>query len=135
MHPFLIDHKKLIVVEINGRQIDEKMGYADPGSGCDSHLFEDEETFILFECNGTRYEIAKQGGQIECIGWTWMEKLPEKYIGRYQRQRGHIEYLLVEQPYPKPGDVYRFKDPYEYRNKDVCPTSHLSIATEKSLGE
>jgi len=59
-HPFLVDHNKLIVVEKDGKIIDEISGYTDTGRGCNSNLFEDEHKFIVIECNGTIYNIRKK---------------------------------------------------------------------------
>lgn len=113
-HPFLVDHSKLIIVEVDSRRIDEMKGYSDFGSGCNSHLFEEEKTYALIDCNGTKFSISKAEGKIETIGWSWMNELPETYIGIYERQRGKVEYSLSEAPYPDLKDVYVFKDPTDY---------------------
>lgn len=109
-HPFLIDHLKKLVVIKNKKVLFEIETYPDPGSGCQSYLFEESDHFILIECNGMRYKIEKKGGKIVKDKWTWMEPLPVNYIGTFVRSTGD-EYKLLYKAPKDLKEVYIFKDP------------------------
>jgi len=100
----------LIVLENGNKRIDEIKGYTDTGKGCNSHLFEDENKFILIECNGTIYNIQNNGGKIEKEVWSWMNELPKNYVWTFERQKGKDEYKLVKNDYPNKEDVHKTKD-------------------------
>jgi len=108
-HPFLVDHKKKLVVELPDKSVNEILLYSDLGSGCNSHLFEDEKYFVLIDCNGQKCLIDKKIGTITKPEWTWQEPLPEKYICTYTRDIGD-EYKRIQLK-PTMKDVYKFKDP------------------------
>ncbi len=108
-HPFLVDHEKKLVVTLNDQSTNEVVMYLDTGSGCNSNLFEDEEYFILIECNGQEYLIEKSTGEIIQGDWKWLSPLPNNYVHTYVRSRqdeyetAQLEINLM--------DVYKYKDP------------------------
>lgn len=110
-HPFLVDHKKIIIVEFDKDRIDKVNGYSDSGRGCNSHLFEENDKFVLIDCNGTIFSIRKKGGKIKNEGWSWMYELPEKYVGTFENQEENDEYSLVYKTPPTLEEVYKIKDP------------------------
>ena len=110
-HPFLVDHQKMLQVVNDQQIVAETQGYIDAGMGCNTHLFEAEDHFILIECNGTVFHVYKKGRHIVRKGWTWRQKLPPNYVGVFERQRGQEAYLLTQRPRPTLEAVYVFKDP------------------------
>lgn len=83
--------------------------YLDTGSGCNSNLFEDEEHFILIECNGQEYLIKKSTGEIIQGDWKWLSPLPNNYVHTYVRSR-QDEYETAQLDINL-MDVYKYKDP------------------------
>ena len=105
-HPFLSDHRKMLVVK-NGTKTDSLKTYMDPGSGCQSSLFENDSSFIYIECNGNWINISKQNGEIHFLKWNWEKEIKDNYIGTFQRSKGDY-YKIVIKENPK---LYFFKDP------------------------
>lgn len=112
-HPNLRDHKRLIIVEVDGKRIDQKAGYSDPGSGCNLNLFEKGDGFVLIDCNGSTFWVSKADGTIKDQPWTWMKELPKNYRGTFIQQSDSDEYQLVQNLNPSLIDVYKYKDPID----------------------
>ena len=108
-HPFLIDHSKKLAVTLSDKSTNEVPMYLDPGSGCQSNLFEEEDYFILIECNGQEYLIEKGTGEITKGDWKWLSPLPTNYVQTYVRSPLD-EYDTVQLDINL-MDVYKFKDP------------------------
>ena len=111
-HPFLTDHcKRLQTIDDEGNVFDEENLYCDPGSGCNSYIFEASQEYIVIDCNGQWYSINKVTRKIEDIGWKWQNDLPENNIGFYKSVKGAVEYKLVLTNELKKENVYKYKDP------------------------
>jgi hypothetical protein len=109
-HPFLVDHSKKLVIKNNSGEIIDKVKlYSDPGSGCNSYLYENDEIFILIECNGQWYSIEKKNGEIKNLGWNWLKETPENLIGTFIRSSELSTYELIKGK-TLPG-LYKYKDP------------------------
>ena len=109
-HPLLVDYTKLLRITQEGNILDEEPMFQDPGAGCPSSLFEEEEAYILIECNGFWYSIDKQKGKITVLGWKWEAPLPKHYLGTFMRSY-EAPYTLIQQATIQPTDVYLIKDP------------------------
>ena len=105
-HPFLSDHRKMLVVK-NGTKTDSLKTYMNPGSGCQSSLFENDSSFIYIECNGNWINISKQNGEIHFLKWNWEKEIKDNYIGTFQKSKGdYYKIVIKENP-----QLYFFKDP------------------------
>ena len=112
-HEFLVDHqRKLISMNFDGDTIDIVNLYPDNGSGCQTHLFSDQNRLIVIDCNGYWYSISQFDMKIKNDGWKWEKKLPENYIGVLTYNKASNNYFL-EKKESSIGleDVYQHNDP------------------------
>lgn len=112
-HPLLEDHcRELVIFDKMDNIIDSINIYCDPGSGCNSYLFDTDSVYTLIDCNGIWYSIDKNTGKISDHNWNWLMEVPENYIGTYIRAEG-IYYMLKKEAEIDLSEVYKFKDPGE----------------------
>ena len=105
-HPFLRDKcRQLLTINTVGDTIDSMEIYCDPGSGCDSHIFETDDSYVLIDCNGEWYEIKKEWGTIKDIGWYWEEDPPSEIIIKFSSGGKRIMGTQVER-----DKIYQYKD-------------------------
>ena len=111
-NPVLVDHcKKLMVVDKNNKIIDEAEIYCDPGTGCNSYLYDTDKTFTVIDCNGQWYIVDKQIGKISKESWQWEKQLPAKYVGTFVYKSDTEFYSLLKEENVKTENVYKYKDP------------------------
>ena len=111
-HPFLVDHnRELRTVDKEGNTIDDAELYTDSGEGCNSYLFDTDQTYTVIDCNGHWYLINKKTGKIDNNTWQWQKELPASYIGTFKRAAGQIEYSLTKENNITLEQVYQVKDP------------------------
>jgi hypothetical protein len=101
----------LRTINKDGSIIDRQELYLDSGIGCDSYLFDNDQTFTVIDCNGNWFSIDKKTGKIQNNGWQWKKELPNNYVGTFMISWGQIEYSLVKEHGLTVEEVYRFKDP------------------------
>ena len=94
--------------------IDREELYCDGGFGCDAHLFERDDQFVLIDCQGQWYGIEKNTGQIDRLGWNWKEEPPENYLGVFSRQPAVLYRFSLSEDRPTLEELYRVKDPGPY---------------------
>lgn len=90
--------------------MDEQSLYCDSGSGCESFLFDTDDTFTIIDCNGQWYTIWKLGGEIAKPPMEWEKALPADYMGTFRWNNDEGKYNFISDDTISIRRVYRYKD-------------------------
>ncbi|WP_341528994.1 hypothetical protein WKK05_06635 [Nostoc sp. UHCC 0302] len=110
LHPFLVDHEKVLIIQDNQKQLKQIPLYADAGLGSPAFLFKQGKDIILIDSNGYWYKFNQQAVLIEKL-WKWDEDLPKGFIGIIAYDKQKNDYILIKNKNIAKNDVYRYKDP------------------------
>ncbi len=95
-NPFLSEFKRTLEVNVDGDSEQAELKF-DSGSGCNSYLFEEENRFIITDCDGTWYTIDKSTHKISPLGRYW-RKLPKaKYVCTYVISKKLRKTIIVKE--------------------------------------
>ncbi|QYY35264.1 hypothetical protein [Ruficoccus sp. ZRK36] len=109
-HPYLKDHKRILVVALAGDTIGSIELYSDPGGGASFYYIRADDGITGIDANGMWYEITKNG--IKPLSWHWMTPLPMGKAYRIVANKSG-NYITEEVDHVDLSDVYAYKDPPE----------------------
>ncbi len=107
------DHcKNLKIVDpVTNEVVDQEILYCDYDLGCTTFLYDEDNYFILIDCNGQWFRIDKVSGAIEKQQWTWQKPLPTNYLGTFVMSLTDSQFSLRKNVTPTIETVYQYKDP------------------------
>lgn len=107
-HPFLIDHDRVLVATVGGKEVDSEPLHPDTGPGSPLHYVRSGGTITVVDANGMWYEVSREG--IKRLEWHWLEPLPRGAVRCIALDEdGQYEDAPVRNVDLR--SVYRYKDP------------------------
>lgn len=106
---FLREYKRYLVISSRDNSELESVRLKDDnGTGANSYLYEDEENYIIIDCDGTWYSINKKTGDLNLIGNFWLKNPPKNYIGTFKLISSSKKVNFIKQENIKLVDIYKY---------------------------
>lgn len=111
-HPFLVDHRRKLIIKKNNKIVTKQTLYPDNGSRVPLTVFKVGEKLTFVDCNGYWYELDTLNNTFKTIDWFWEKALPDNYIGTFRfRREDHENDSFLKEKTVNIDNVYLFKDP------------------------
>lgn len=108
-HLFLREYKRDLIISSKDNEELKKINLKeDNGTGANSYLYENEEEYIIIDCDGSWYSINKKTGNINLIGNFWLKSPPENYLGTFVLKSPSNKVNFIKEKNIKLNDIYKY---------------------------